>query len=382
MRDARDFIHVHILCNKNDSKWIRPLDKDILQVFDPSFNKAFRFGEVSRWILSDDDAQPVGRIAAFVNRKYRNKGDKFSVGGIGFFDCVNDQNCANLLFDTAKEWLCGNGMKAMDGPINFGERDKWWGLLIHGFYEPLYGMNYNPPYYQRLFERYGFQNFYNQICWTLSVGSQRTQLHPKFYEAYNKFSIQPEYSAKALSKGGIKRCVSDFCHVYNKAWAKHEGNKVITQDQAQILFACLKPFLDPDLVWFAYHRNEPVAMWISIPDINTIIKRLNGKFNIWQKLKCLYFKSRGDCNGFVGIIYGIIPEFQGSGVDYFMIVEAEKLIKAKNQYKHVELMWQGDFNPKMLNISRNLGGEHSRTLVTYRYLFDRNAEFTRHPVIG
>lgn len=380
--DGNNFLRVHLLCNQHDPHWIRPLDKDIRQVFDSKRNKTFRFGEVCRWILIGEGDELLGRIAAFVNKKYRNKGDEFAVGGIGFFDCVNDQRSAHLLFDTAKSWLMNRGMKAMDGPINFGERDKWWGLLTEGFYEPLYGMNYNPPYYQALFESYGFRNFYNQICWSLPVASEQTQLQAKFYEAHKKFSAQPEFNARVFKKHEIEKCITDFCTVYNKAWAKHEGNKEISMDQARLLFKSLKPILDPDLVWFAYHHNDPVAMYISIPDINQILKHLNGQLNLWAKVKFLYYKMSGACNRFVGIIYGIVPEFQGTGIDYFMIVEAERHIKAKGRYKQTELLWQGDFNPKMLGISKNLGGRHSRTLITYRYIFDRDVPFKRHPMIG
>ena len=88
---------------------------------------------------------------------------KLKTGGIGFFDCIDDQETANFIFDFCKNWLMERGMEAMDGPINFGERDKFWGLLIEGFHEPLYGMNFHAPYYQKLFENYGFQIYFNQL---------------------------------------------------------------------------------------------------------------------------------------------------------------------------------------------------------------------------
>jgi len=380
--DSRNFLAVHVIINQHDKYWIRPLDKDIEQVFDPAQNKSFRFGECNRWILSDDQNKLIGRIAAFVNKKYKNKGDEFPVGGIGFFDCINDQQAADLLFNTARTWLESRGMKAMDGPINFGERDRWWGLLVEGFSEPLYGMSYNPPYYQQLFEKHGFRTFYNQLCWSIPVAGKDTQLAEKFYEANNQFSLQPEFKATWLNKDEMEKCVKDFCTVYNLAWAKHEGNKEMTIEQASKLFKALKPVIDPYLVWFAYHQNDPIAMWISIPDINQIIKHLDGNFNLWSKLKFLYYKRRRVCTRFIGIIFGIVPEFQGSGIDYFMIVEAEKVIKSKTNYQSTELLWQGDFNPKMNNISKNLGATQSRRLITYRYIFDSSIPFKRHPIIG
>src|SRR6187551_3673814 len=161
---AQYFLRVNAIINEKTPNYIRPLDKDINDVFDPKKNKAYRFGTTARWILKNENGEPVGRIAAFTNKKYKNKGDDVPVGGIGFFDCINDQSAADMLFDVAKHWLLQRGVEAMDGPINFGERDRWWGLVTEGFQEPLYCMNYNPPYYKALFEHYGFRPFFNQIC--------------------------------------------------------------------------------------------------------------------------------------------------------------------------------------------------------------------------
>jgi hypothetical protein len=379
---VRDFLKVHVLMNQGNPNWICPLNKDIEGVFDPKTNKAFRHGEAIRWILTNSKGDLTGRIAAYVNKRYTNKGDEWAVGGIGFFECIDDQPSANVLFDTAKKWLEERSMKAMDGPINFGERDKWWGLLVEGFHEPLYGMPYNPPYYQKLFEQYGFQVFYNQICWYLPVAGEGQQLQPKFYEAHARFATQTEFKAVKLNKRKLNQFAIDFCTVYNKAWASHAGNKQMTTEQAIRLFDSIKPVLDETLFWFVYHNQEPIAMWINIPDLNQAFRYLNGKFGWWEKLRFMYYMKRGVCDRFVGIIYGIVPEFQKTGVDYYMIVEAEKVIKKNGQYKSVELMWQGDFNPKMLNISQHLGGIQSRRLITYRYIFDRSVPFKRHPILN
>ena len=140
-QSAKEFLAVAVLLYKDDKNWIRPLDKDIEQVFDEKKNKAFRHGEAIRWVLKNNDGKLIGRIAAFVNKRYKSKGDDVTVGGVGFFECINDQSAANYLFDTAKQWLQSKGMEAMDGPINFGERDRWWGLQVEGFQQPLYCMN-------------------------------------------------------------------------------------------------------------------------------------------------------------------------------------------------------------------------------------------------
>ena len=140
-----DFIKVNVDLNKKNPNYIRPLDKDIKSVFDLKKNRFLKAGKACRWILKDDDGKLIGRIAAFINPRYKNKRDKHKMGGIGFFDCIDNQEAANCLFDTAKHWLEEQGIEAIDGPINFGERDRWWGLLVEGFHEPPYGLNYNPP---------------------------------------------------------------------------------------------------------------------------------------------------------------------------------------------------------------------------------------------
>ena len=153
---AKEWLLFPLEIYKNDPNYIRPLDNDIKEVFDTEKNKYYRTGECERWLLKKDH-EYIGRMAVFTSKKWKNEQP---TGGIGFFECINSQEAANFLFDQAKIWLAARGMEAMDGNINFGERDKWWGLLVNGFEEPLYNMNYNPPYYVQLFENYGFQIYF------------------------------------------------------------------------------------------------------------------------------------------------------------------------------------------------------------------------------
>ena len=374
----KEFLTVPLAIYKDDPNFIRPLDKDINDVFDQKVNKTFKFGEAKRWILKNDNEKLVGRIAAFVNKRYKNKGDSQPTGGIGFFECINDQVAADMLFDVAKHWLITKGMEAMDGPINFGERDRWWGLLVEGFKEPIYLMNYNYPYYKDLFENYGFKNFFNQICWHLFVSHEPPE---KFYIQHKKYSADPDYKAIHLDKKELRKFALDFTTIYNNAWAQHEGNKQMHKEVAVKMFESMKQVMDEELIWFAYYKDEPIAFWLNLPELNQIFKHLNGKFNWMSKLKFLWYKWRGACTKFTGIAFGVVPAFQGKGIDYYLIMEGTKVVKQK-EYDELELQWQGDFLPKMLNISKNLGAKQSRMLTTYRYLFDRTKEFKRHPILN
>jgi hypothetical protein len=375
---ARDFIMVNVELNEHNPNYIRPLDKDINGVFDPKKNKAFRHGECARWIMKDDNNKKIGRIAAFTNKKYKTKGDNMQVGGIGFFECIHDQAAADMLFDVAKHWLLQKGMESMDGPINFGERDRWWGLLIDGFEPPMYGMAYNPPYYRELFENYGFQLFYNQECYALKV---KDRLQQKFYDRHAILSKDPNFKAVHIKKDQLEKFAADFTIVYNKAWAGHGGMKELHKEIVYKMFLQMKPIMDERIVWFTYYKEDPIAIWINIPDVNQWFRHLNGKFDLAAKLKFLWIKATKKCTRFTGVAFGIVPEFQGKGVDAFMIMEGAKVIQPRQIYDDYEIQWIGDFNPKMINIAQSLGTYKSRRLITYRYLFDQTREFKPHPVL-
>jgi len=377
-RLAQEFIRANVELNRKHNNYIRPLDKDIHDVFDPEKNKTFRFGKVTRWVLKDGD-RLLGRIAAFTNKKYRNKGDDVTVGGIGFFDCIDDHNAAALLFDVAKHWLLQQGVEAMDGPINFGERDRWWGLVVEGFQEPLYGMNYNPPYYQQLFEHYGFRPFFHQIC----LGMDPKQaLSAKLGERHAIYARDPAFSVQCIRKNEIPKFAADFATVYNAAWAGHGGLKELKKEQVVLMFKKMKPVMDERIVWFAYHNEEPIAIFVNLPDLNQWFKYLDGKFDLLHKLKFLWVKSTKPCKKFTGLVFGIVPQYQGKGIDAFLIMEADKYV-LKSPYTEYEMQWIGDFNPKMLNVAQGLGDVYqSRKLTTYRYIFDRTKEFKRHPIVS
>ena len=372
------FLQVPQSIYKGCPEWIRPLNKDIEDVFDAAKNKAFRNGKIRRWLLFNEQREAIGRIAAFTNSKYKNKGDEVPVGGIGFFECIHHQDAANLLFDTARQWLTEEGMEAMDGPINFGERDKWWGLVTQGFQSPLYCMNYNLPYYRELFENYGFQLFYNQICFGMHP---HETLAPKFFETHKQLSADPGFSARHFQKNQLEKFVADFHTVYNKAWAGHAGNKELSMGQCKRIFTQMKPVMDEKIVWFAYYKEDPIAIFINLPDLNQWFKYLNGRFGWLQKLLFLWVKATKINKRFVGLVFGVVPEWQGKGVDSYIIVESAKIIQHKLHYEEYEMQWIGDFNPKMIAVAESLTPERSRTLATFRYLFDRTRPFQRHPYL-
>jgi hypothetical protein len=137
------------------------------------------------------------------------------------------------------------------------------------------------------------------------------------------------------------------------------------------------------MIWFAYYNNNPIAMFVNIPDLNQWFKHLHGKFDLWHKLKFLWVKKTIKGTRFNGLVFGVVPEYQGKGIDAFLVGEAAKTVLDPSfEYYDYEMQWIGDFNPKMINVAQSLGDvRQSRKLTTYRFLFDRTKEFRRHPIL-
>jgi len=376
----REFLLLPVRLYRNEPRWIRPLDKDIEVVFDREKNKAFRHGKCIRWILSNDNGETIGRVAAFVNEKIVHKGNDQPTGGMGFFECIDDQAAAFMLFDQCKKWLQEQGMEAMDGPINFGNRDRWWGLLIEGFeHEPNYQCNYNFGYYKDFFEAYGFQVYFYQLTFARSV---KGPISPRLHEKASMTANDPDYEFRHIRKDEVPKLPEYIMKVYNKAWANRRDIPELTLAQAKLIVKQMKPIMDIHLVYFGFYKGEPVSFFISLPEINQVLKYVNGKLDLIGKIKFLWHKFRKTNRKAFGILFGVVPEHQGKGLDGAMVLNSKRVLQEEyKRYDHYEMNWIGDFNPKMINVVKQVEAGESKRHATYRKLFDETKPFKRCPII-
>lgn len=378
--DKKEFLQFPLSIYKGMNAWIQPLNQDVESVFDPTKNKTFKHGECARWLLKNGQGTTIGRIAAFVNQKNALKGNDQPTGGIGFFECVEDRDAAFFMFDHCKRWLQQRGMEAMDGPINFGSRDRWWGLLVDGYQrEPNYQCNYNPPYYKDFFEAYGFQVYFKQFTYARKTIEP---LSPKLAHKAELVGKDPDYQFRYLHKDEIPKLGEYIREVYNKAWANRAENPEITSPQAALIVKQMKPILDNKLLFFGFYKGTPVGFFLSLPEINQIFRYVNGNLNWWGKLKFVFYRWRKVNTKAFGILFGVVPDHQGKGVDGAMIEAARVLWQGDyKRYEDYEMNWIGDFNPKMINVVEQVGGFVSKTHITYRKLFDETKPFVRHPIL-
>lgn len=372
------FHRVPEIIYNNDPNYIPSLKKMVENTFDPTKNARFKTGDAIRWVLKSE-GKYVGRIAAFYDENYASGYDQ-PTGCCGYFECINKQEAANILFDTAKNWLQQNGMEAMDGPVNFDENFFFWGLLTEGFQPQSFGMQYNPAYYFKLFENYGFRTYYEQYSYSLDITNP--DLPERFWKIADWVAKKPGYSFEHFTFKDQKKYINDFIEIHKKAWGGHGNYKPIKYNVIRDTLNNAKIIIDEEFIWYVYHNGKPIAFFMQILDLNQILQKIkSGDLSFWNIIKLLYYKQRKVITRCRVIVLGVVPGYQGKGIESGIFHHLKKVMLRKPWYNDMEMSWVGDFNPKMNAMFKSFGAQKKLTHRTMRYLFDRKKEFKKAPII-
>jgi ribosomal protein S18 acetylase RimI-like enzyme len=363
---------------REDPCWVCPLDSGLEGIFDPSLNHAFEHGRAIRWILKDHDDVTIGRVAAFID-DHRSGANRQPTGGMGFFEVIEDRDAAFMLFDTARDWLASQGIEAMDGPINFGENDNNWGLLVDGFVRPGFGMPYNKKYYRDYFEEYGFRVYFEQYSYHREIRDESgnfTTFPERMMKIAGWLSKRPGYSFRHFEIRNRRKYMNDIVEIYNAAWSLFKEdftplNPVFLEES----FMKARPIIDEDLIWFAYFNDKPIAFFVLFPDLNQILVRLNGKMDLLNMIKFGWYKMNHRMTRLRAVVGGVHPSYQNSGVESAIFLQLYNEFRRKPWFKELELSWVGDFNPRMMAIYEALGARKAKTHHTYRYMINKKLPF-------
>lgn len=357
------------LIYKNDPLWIAPLESDIQKIFTPVHNKTFLDGEAKCMVLLDANNRPVGRIAAFIDHS-RNKKREHIKGGLGFFECINDGKAADMLFEAAEQWLIEKKVQIIDGPINFGERDKFWGLLVSGRYAPIYTEPYNPEYYIRIFEDRGYRPYEKVL--TLK-GETLDIPNVEFRETAGKSKKKYGLRVENPNLKNLKKYADDFCEIYNPAFKDFPYYKPLDTKVVYSMFKKLKNVVDPGIISYAYHDDQPVGFCLLMPEINQFLKGAKGRINIFTLPGILLRKFRPGRKIIKGIAAGIHPDYQGKGVIPILVDHIYEY--GSRKYSHILLTTIRDLNKKMLNAMEHLNVKVDREHIAYRKILDDSIPF-------
>jgi hypothetical protein len=268
----------------------------------------------------------------------------------------------------------------MDGSVNFGENYNYWGVLVEGFMPQGYGMPYNKPTYARLFETYGFQEFFRQYSYHLDVRKPLPERQVKFADFLEK---RLGFTYRHYDKKNRAKFVRDMVEVLNTTWSDYmEDFHPVTEKDIDPVLKSAKPVLVEDFIWFAYKDERPIGMLVAFPDVNQVLAKFDGRLNLWKALRFLALKSGKTITRNRLLLAGMVPEFQNSGAIGILFLRFFRSVAKRPHYKEIELSWVGDYNPRMRKVYEQIGAVQKKVHVTYRFLFDPARPFERFTNAG
>jgi len=339
--------------------WVPPLRMDQKKLIDTDKNPFFHNAEIELFI-AEKDGKDVGRIAAIVDHRF-NDFHKTKTGHFGFFECINDQHTANLLFRVASDWLRDKGMNKVIGPASPSMMDTI-GVLIDGFdRDPYVLMPYNYDYYDDLIKASGFQkemDLYAYMVDTETVSMDRMNRAMKIVK-----HRLPDINIRPVDLKNLKSEIDIVRDIFNQAWKKNWGFIPLTEAEFDAVAKDLKFIIDTDFAHIAEMEGKPVGFSIGIPNINEILKTMNGNLFPFGIFKLLWKKRK--LNSLRTALMGIVPEHQGKGIDALLHHRSiQNGLKGENKTES-EMSWVLESNPEMIRVAERIGGKLDKTYRMY-----------------
>lgn len=272
-RELRSWVRLPYRLYAGHPYQVPQIFSDELAYFDRRKNPAFEVSDV-RFLFATDAGQVVGRVCCIVNNLETPKLG-YKRGRFGWFECVDDRRVSDRLLDSARDWLRSQGCAEMTGPQGFTDLDPE-GLLIEGFDQlPTISGSYNPPYYRRLIEGYGFAKDVDYVEFRSRIREDSTVLDRlrRRYERGDEYRVVTCASRKELLSHAP--AVWD---VLEASFAELYGVTPLTAKQKEFYTKKYFGFLDPDFVKLTFSKQgELVGFFIGIPNLSAAFKRANGR---------------------------------------------------------------------------------------------------------
>lgn len=293
-RELKGFVKVPFHLHRDHPQWVAPLIFERMEFLDRRKNPYFEHAEAELFV-AERDGEPVGRISAQVDSRW----DEFQGGNdgmFGFFETTEDPEVARALLDAAGEWVAAKGKTRMLGPMDFTTNDEL-GILIEGFERrPMILEPWHPPFYQRLIEAEGFDKTMDLLMWELQFGKLKEgeAFDPSIHVAAKKALEDEGITIRNMRKRDMAAEVKRFMDVYNEAWGSNWGFVPITDAEVEYQAKHLKQVLDENWTYIAEKDGEAVGAALTLPDINQVTAKLNGRLLPLGWLKFLLGKPKID----------------------------------------------------------------------------------------
>ena len=351
-KDLTDFIKFPWKIYKNDHNWVAPLISERKEFFTPEKNPFFKHSDVE-FFLAKKNKEIVGRICGVVNYNHVDFHNE-KAGFFGFFECIDDFDVAKLLLDTVRKWLKSKGMEIMRGPVNFSTNDEV-GFLLEGFESPpVFMMTYNPKYYLDLVERYGMQKAKDLYAWYFDKSFKPSE---KIIRIAEKIEKKENLKVRTVDLKDFENEIKRIKQIYNSAWSRNWGFVPMTDEEFDHLCKNLKQIIDPQMVFIAEIDSEPVGFSLALPNINPVLKKLNGRLYPFGILKLLWFtKIKNIVKGVRIITMGVVDTHRKKGIETLFYIRTIK-DGIERGYSWAEMSWVLEDNILMNKALETLGAE-------------------------
>jgi hypothetical protein len=362
--DWRAFIDLPWRIYEADTRWVPPIKKAVRRLLDPEKHPFWKSAQGIR-MMARRGRRIVGRIVGIVDHKH-NEFRNEKMGAWGFFECEDDPEAAAALFSAVEEWSRDKGMAFLRGPLNPSTNYEA-GLLIEGYeYPPTFMMTYNPPYYASLVESCGSRKEKDLLAliMTADVGEEKRDYLERVAE-------------RIRQKGKVRirtAVMSDFPSeidlikgIYDEAWSRNWGFVPMSDDELMEMGKNLLQIVDPDFAFFVYYNDEPVGFCLIVPDINPLLRRLNGKTGLLGLAKMYLY--RNEIRGLRGLLFGFKRTHQKLGLPLVAFDHVNKLRSAKKQYRYLELGWNLEDNHDINQFEQDIGARVYKRYRVYRKNF-------------
>lgn len=356
--DLKAFIDFPYELYKNDPVWVAPLRSEQAAQFVPAKNPMLTHCTYTLFLAKDGD-RVVGRIAAFLDQLALNHW-KEPIGLFGSFECIEEEKVAQSLLDTAAEWLKAKGMKAMRGPWSFASQE--WGLVVDGFTPaPVIMAPYNPPYYNDFLQKFGLQKVKDLKVY---VGDAHDGY--KIPERYLTLTdvVKRRYgvTVRPVNMKNLEADVVTITNLANVSISDNWGFYPVTEEEARVMAHDLKQIINPKAVLIAEDaQGKPIGFAMSLPDINQLLKGLNGRLGLRGLWRMIFKLPR--LSQYRMWALGVIPEYQSRGIDTLLYRATYEAIYSPNT--RLEINYVLEDNDRMNNALYKLGVKDLRLYRVY-----------------
>ncbi len=348
--ELRSFVNLPWKIYQGAPNWVPPLKKHLRRLLDPRRHPFWEFAD-RILLLAVRGKETVGRIAAIVDRNFNSR-HNLRTGIWGFFECVNDAEVSRMLFEDVEQWLRAQGMDYLMGPFSPSTNYEV-GILTEGYqHQATFMMPYNPPYYADLVAQAGGRKEKDLVSFVVDKYWKQEEWMERLIRRLNS---RGDFTIRKVDMKHFREDMTLVKRIYEECWSGNWGFVPMTDGEFGEMVDTLVKIADEDFVFFMYYKHEPAGIAVLVPDINPILKRLNGRMGITGMLKTFLY--RKEVKGLRGLLFGIREQYRQFGLPYLVLDHLYKTLKEKPEYEYMELGWNLEDNEEINQLEQDCGAK-------------------------